>query len=501
MRGKKALYNSISYVILEIVSIICGFILPRVILSGFGSAYNGLTSSISHFLSIVTLFRAGVGGVTRAALYKPLAEGDMNQISAIVNATKSFMRKIAYIFSTGLIVFALVYPFLVAETFDYIFTFSLVLIMGIVTFLQYYFSITYQMLLIADQRQYVTIIIQCITLPLNLLVAVILIKLGCGIHVVKLGSALVYCLNPILIVFYIKRRYQLKKSVPPNGKPLSQRWDAFMHQIAAYIQDNADVMILTVFSTVKEVSVYAVYFLVSNGVKKMLSAFTTGIEAAFGNMLALDDYDGLRRNMIRTEFLIYSVATIAYSCLFMLIVPFISVYTQGITDVEYQRPIFALLLAASQFVGCIRTPYQNIADAAGHFKQTRNSALIEAMLNLVISIATVIRWGLIGVAIGTLISSLYRTIYLSFYASKNILNRRHGFFIKRALCSIFNILLIYLIATLLINMEVTNYLSWTVYAIIIGMISCIVVSVTGLLFDKKDMQDCFKKVISIVREK
>ena len=487
--------------LLEIVSIICGFILPRVILSAFGSTYNGLTTSITQFLSVVTLLRAGVGGVTRAALYKPLAENDIDKISAIVNATKNFMRKIAWIFAGGLVVFAFVYPMLVSESFEYVFTCTLVLIMGIATFLQYYFAITYQMLMIADQRQYVTAVIQSFTMVLNLIVFVILVRLGGGIHVVKLGGAAVYCLNPLLTVIYIKRKYKLKKDVVPDYTAISQRWDALTHQVAAYVQENTDVMVLTAFSTITEVSVYSVYYLVANGVKKLLATITVGIEAAFGNMLALDDYSGLRRNMIRVEYLLFSISTIAYSCLFILVVPFVSVYTAGVTDANYFRPVFALLLAASQFVSCIRTPYQNVVDAAGHFKQTRNSAIIEAVLNITISIFVVIRFGLIGVVIGTLLSTLYRTIYLVIYASKNILHRTCGYFLKRIACSIFEIGAIYVLTSVVVNENVSGYVSWFLYAIQVAVISIAVVLVSSLIFDRRDFLDCIKKVLSILRRR
>lgn len=498
MRTRKALYNSISSLILELTSVICGFILPKLILSAFGSTYNGLTASITQFLSLVTLLRAGVGGVTKAALYRPLAENDMDRISGIVNATRILMRKIAFIFAAGLTVFALVYPVLVRESFDFLFTCILVLIMGIATFVQYYFAITYQILLIADQRQYIIAVIQSITLILNLMVTVILIKLGHGIHAVKLGSAAVFCLNPLLTVAYIKRKYSLRTSVPPDNTALAQRWDAFTHQIAAYIQENTDVMVLTVFCTVVEVSVYSVYFLVSNGVKKLLATITVGFESVFGNMIALNDYDGLRRNMIRIEYLLFSVATVVYSCLFFLIVPFVSIYTSGITDAEYVRPLFAIVLSASQFICCIRVPYQNIVDAAGHFKQTRNSAVIEAFLNLSISIVMVICWGLVGVAIGTLVSSLYRTVYLALYASKHILNRACYSFIKRVGCCLLEFALIYTLVRCFVNMPVTGYASWFIYAVIVGFLSSIVVLLCSVIFDRKDFLDCVRKAGSIL---
>lgn len=130
MRSKKALINSISSLLSQLVTIICGFVLPRLILSQFGSSYNGITSSITQFLNCVILLRAGVGGVTRAALYKPLADGDNNQISGIVNATQQFMKKVSAIFSILLLAFAIVYPLMVLDEFDYWFSFSLVIILG-----------------------------------------------------------------------------------------------------------------------------------------------------------------------------------------------------------------------------------------------------------------------------------------------------------------------------------------------------------------------------------
>ena len=100
-RGKKAIYNSAASLLAEGIAIVCGFILPRLILSSFGSNYNGLTQSVTQFLSVVALLRAGVGGATRASLYKTLANKDEKQLSATIRATELFMRKVALIFAAS----------------------------------------------------------------------------------------------------------------------------------------------------------------------------------------------------------------------------------------------------------------------------------------------------------------------------------------------------------------------------------------------------------------
>ena len=97
-RKRKVFINITVSVASEIITMICSLILPRLILSHFGSVYNGIINSITQFISFVTLLRAGVGGVTRAALYKPLSEGDTHRISAIIKATERYAKNRCLVF-------------------------------------------------------------------------------------------------------------------------------------------------------------------------------------------------------------------------------------------------------------------------------------------------------------------------------------------------------------------------------------------------------------------
>ena len=89
-KGQLATINSIIAIIQHFVSVVAGFVLPRLILVYYGSSYNGLISSISQILSCIILLNGGVGGVTRAALYKELKEKNTLRISAIIRATEQY---------------------------------------------------------------------------------------------------------------------------------------------------------------------------------------------------------------------------------------------------------------------------------------------------------------------------------------------------------------------------------------------------------------------------
>lgn len=500
-RSKKAFYNGLSGLGYEIVTIVCGLILPRLILTAFGSSYNGITQSIAQFLSFVALLKAGVGAVTKAALYKPLASGDKLEISRIIRATEIFMRRIAVIFAIGLIVFAVVYPILVTDEFEWIFSFSLVLIIGISTFAQYYFGITYQMLLEADQSLYIVSIIQIFTTIANLVIAAILINLGAGIHTVKLGSALIFAFTPIAINIIVRRKYKIDKKVSPDNTALSQRWDAFAQQLAMLVRDNSAIIIITMVSNVLEVSVYSVYFMIIKALNGFIRAFTNGIGAAFGNMLAKGETEVMKKNLRIYEILVYSLTSILYSATYILITSFVLIYTAGITDISYNRPVFGYIMAFGYTFFCIRIPYQNIVEVAGHFKQTKNGAYIEAILNLVVSILLGIKFGIVGVAIGTLVAMLFRTLQYGIYISKNIVKRSSWVFIKHLLLSMVNMALIIIVCNLMPLPEATSYFSWFINGIIVFVVATLITVIINLIFYKDDFMGLFRKMLMLSKKK
>ena len=476
MRYNRLKLNIISSLLMQLTIIVCGFILPRLILSSFGSKYNGIVSSVNQFLSCVTLLRAGIGGVTRAALYKPLAEKDYDRISGILKATESFMKRIALIFSILLLVFAAIYPVFVKESFGWFFSFSLVLVLGISTISQYYFGITYQMFLQADQKSYVYNILQIAGVICNTLIAVVLIKAGMDFRLVQLGSALVFGATPIILYFYVHKHYPLNKSIKADTSTISQRWDAFAQQVAAFITTNTDIMVLTVLSDLYQVSIYAVYNMVVNGVKQLITTCSGAVEAMLGDVIAHNDLRELQHHVEMYEWIIHTIATILILCTAILIVPFVMVYTSGVNDTDYRQPLFAYLLCAATLVTCIRMPYQNVVEASGHFKQTRNGALVEAGLNLGTSILLVHSMGCVGVAIGTIVSVGFRTIQYAMYASKYIIKRNINIFIKRMGVTFIAVSIVCVI-NYIVNYtgSITTYYQWIAYAIVVVVAVSIVV--------------------------
>ena len=92
---KRLLYNTLTSLLLQLVTVICGFVLPKYILLYFGSEVNGLVSSITRFLSLITFLEMGVGAVIQSSLYEPLAKKNQLEISEIIVSGGAFFKKIA----------------------------------------------------------------------------------------------------------------------------------------------------------------------------------------------------------------------------------------------------------------------------------------------------------------------------------------------------------------------------------------------------------------------
>ena len=115
MRGKKAILNVLSSLVLQIVVLLSGFIVRKIIIQVYGSDINGLISSITQFLGYITLLESGVGPVIKSALYKPIANKNNEEISNILFSSEKFFKKIAKIFIVYLLGLAFIYPVIVAN--------------------------------------------------------------------------------------------------------------------------------------------------------------------------------------------------------------------------------------------------------------------------------------------------------------------------------------------------------------------------------------------------
>ena len=390
-RSVKAKLNIVFSLLNQAISLMCGLILPRIMIGAFGSEIYGATASIAQFLAYITLLDGGLGGVAKASLYKSLANKDMHTVSAIVSETERLFRVIAYTFVGYVLVLSLGYKFISGlEALDWITTAILVIVISISTFGQYFIGISNSILLQAHQKSYITCIVNSVATILNTIIIIPLVANGCDIITVKLVSSVVFFMRPAVLYIIVHRSYKLEKA-KTQEKHLKQKTAAIGQHLAFFLHSNIDVALLTLFGNLLYVAIYSVYNMIVANIQRLASSFSAGIESLFGDMYAKGEKEELKNAFNHYETIISIVSVMLFSTTAVLILPFIGIYTKKITDADYIQPLFAFLLTLSSLIYCLRIPYGSITIAAGKFKDTQWAAYGEAIINFAVSIILVFK--------------------------------------------------------------------------------------------------------------
>lgn len=487
--------NTFSSIVLQVTSVICGFIIPQMILKAYGSNQNGLINSISQFLSMITFLEFGLGAVIQSSLYKPLAENDVLQISRIVVSSQKFFNKLAFILILYIVVLVFIYPIIVNDQFEWWYCTVMILVLSSGLLVQYFLGIVNRLLLTADQRGYISNNIHTVTIILNTFACFILIQYKVSLLVLKFVTAFIFVIRPLFLMLYVRNYYKIDYKIKYDEEPIKQKWNGVAQHISAVVQESANLIILTVFSTLSNVSIYSIYNIVIIGVKQLFMSTTTGVQALLGELLAKKEWKQLSNYFSWIEWSIHTATTYVFSLTGILIIPFMQVYTKGITDADYIQPIFSSLLISAHAFHCYRLPYNLMILAGGHFKQTQNCYIIAAVLNIFISIVAVKLFGLSGVGIGSVVALIYQIIWMMHYNAK--------YFIKRSYKDIFKQFLVNIIVTLgailisfQFNLETVSYISWIILALKESIILLLVVVIINYLFFKSKIERIFMMIFS-----
>lgn len=456
--------NTFSSLIFQVTTIVCGFVLPRLILGHFGSEINGLVNSVTQFLHVIALLELGVGAVVQSALYKPLADKDSLAISGIIVSANNFFRRLAQILAGYIIVLICAYPYIAKQNFGFVYTGTLILAISISSFAQYYFGVVDRLLLASDQRGYIQYYAQTATLILNTLACYVLIELGASIHIVKLSTSLIFLVRPFFLRWYVNRHYNINRKLKLISEPIKQKWNGLAQHVAAIALDGTGNIVLSVLTNMVTVSVYSVYMLVFAGVRNLALSLTVGTQAIMGELWAKQNLHELHSFFSWVEWVVHTATVIIFGCTFTLVVPFVQVFTLGVHDAEYTQAFFAGIMTLAYGVRCLRLPHNTMILAANHYKQTQSNYLVAVVINVFFAVVLTWKFGLVGVAFGVLFAMIYQTIWMARYDSKNLLCLPMSHFWKQIFVDIISCV-VCIVLTMKIGVVEVSYIAWLVLAI------------------------------------
>lgn len=494
-RTSKALRNVLAAFVELLVLVVSGLVIPRLIIVHYGSACNGLIASVTKFVSLVSVLNVGISGAARAQLYGPLSRRDTPAIAGVVCTMERTFRRVGFVLLAYVAVLAVVYPVWLCREFDFWFTASLVVIVSLTAFAQYLVGMPYSILLYADQKHSMVSYNRAVVQVVACIVMVCLIMRGRSIQEVRLADSVVLALGAGSICLMARKRFGLTRAVLGKARGESPgsipgRRHAIAQGISDYVNSNVDVVLISLFMTVTDVAIYAVYAAVVACCMKVIENVISSFGAAFGNMYANGEFDAMRENIKIYELIVFSLSPAIFATALVMIVPFVDVYTQGVADADYHRPLFAAIYVLATMFLCFRLPYETVLKAAGHFRQTKPGAYVEAGLNLVLSVVGVLLWGLPGVVLGTLVSAVVRTVEMAGYFCRHLIERRFSYFILHAVLALAICGGVWLLAGLPMPAvwldEISSWGEWVLAAGVVFVVSVLLTLVLDWLFYKED---------------
>lgn len=420
---KKIKYNLIVGIASQIIILLLGIIVPKLVLTNYGSEINGLLSSVTNIYAYIAIVEAGIAASACQALYKPIVNNEQKDINAILSATNKYYHRTGIIYLLLIFLFSLSFPLFIKTDISYLTVLLVILFNGFGNVVNYFFHGKYLILLRADGKNFVRTGLETFTNVLKQVSKIVLIYLGFNVVLVQFVAMLASFAQMIYITLYIKKKYAwINLKVKPDTKAISQSKHVLVHEINYLITSNVDTVILTLFTSLKIVSVYAMYQLFFGMIERVLRTLRDAIEFKIAHIYHKSQESFLKIfELFETYYITFTFALFSTANFFIL--PFLKIYTNGVTDINYIDKYIPLWFVLVGLLWTVRYPSDAIIHIAGHFKNTQNSAIIESVINIVLSIVLVHFFGIIGVLAGTVLSALYRIAYLMIYTSKKILNR------------------------------------------------------------------------------
>ncbi len=406
----------------QFVTLAIGIVIPRLVIVSYGSEYNGLLSSIGQVVSYLALLEAGIATASSQAMYKPIVQDDKYEVNRILASIHYYYRQTGIMYLLLILVIAIFYPLFINSQIPYWTISVLIVINGTPGVINYFFQGKYRILIQARGESYVLTNISTILSIVASVTKIIFLYFRFNIIFVQLIYCTTSLLQMIYVMLYIKKKYTwVNLKVERNLDALKQKWGALIHQIAGTITYGTDVVVLTLFCDLNTVSIYSLYNMIFNLVGNIVSSINGGVQYILGQT-----YGKSKALYIRViaayETYYIAISSALYVVAYILILPFFSLYTAG-TDVDYLNVKYAMCFLWVKFLDASRSAASNTAYVSGHLNDTKKHAIVEAVINLGISIATVQVWGICGVLLGTIVAFMYRCIVSIWYANVRILHK------------------------------------------------------------------------------
>lgn len=507
-RVSKSIKNAQVGLFFYSISIFVAFFSRKVFLDYLGADFIGLISVLQSILGFLNIAELGVGTAIGYALYKPIFDGDRNEINQLIQYFGYLYKKIGLVILVLSLLVSIFFPFFFTEVpfslpliYFAFFTFVLSSLVGY--FLNYHIT-----LFQADQKEYLLSKYLQTAGILKSLLQIALIYFYANYYIWIIVELLFAFVIAIVLRWRVKKSYPwLKITLDKNAKHIKypeilvKIKQIIVHKISFFVLVGTDQLLIYAFVNIQSVAFFSNYQLIFNYIQTFINNAFTGSQASIGNLIAENNFSNTKKVFWEMMAIRCFFGGFLFITLYFLTSFFIDIW---LGDEYVLSDSILILMCANIYISQIRKPVDDFINGYGLFADTW-APITETLLNLSISILLGFYFGITGILLGTFISTflivvLWKPYYLFTQGFKILVWHYWKNFFKLLISFLLTFVVLKYITKNILISEPTNFFDWILYA---GQISiCVILFyVITLYLLNQGFRDFIKRVKNMIIQK
>lgn len=408
-RVKNSIYNSFANLAVNMSVTIFSFIVRTIFIRQLGEQYLGLDGLYTNILSLLSLAELGFSSAISFSLYEPLAKNNTKKISQLMYYFKNIYRKIAIII---LVAGLCLLPFLgvIVKGYTVSGNIYIIYLLYLVSTASSYFISYTSILIEADQKSYKLAFIKLIfnVLTYGLQLVILLTTKNFILYLVT--QFFLRFIEMVITNKYIKRKYQEINFNKTDMLDLKDRNDIkknikgiFFHKVGDYAVNGTDNILISSIINISATGIYANYLSITSIFRNLIGSVISSTTASFGNLNVLEDSSTKKNVFNLVNFLCCFSTGLILVGLYFCFNLFVSMW---IGNKFLLSNLSIIVICINFYLNCIMLPITAVKNSAGLYYIDRHIPVIRAIINLVISIIFGKMFGIVGILLGTTISSI-----------------------------------------------------------------------------------------------
>lgn len=422
-RAKNAFNNILWGIVGKLISIIGPFIIRSLMIVKMGGEYAGLSSLFTSVLQVLNLAELGVSSAIVFSMYQPIAENNLEKVCSLYNFYKKAYKIIGTII---LVVGMILIPFIpylvngdVPENVNLIYLYLIYLFNTVISYFMFGYK---EAVLTAYQRSDVASNIVTIANAFLYLTQIFFVVAVPSYYLYSLMIPISTILSNLIRSYIVNKMYP--DIVCEGNLDTEEKRDLYkriaglmLYKLSQVFRNSFDSIVLSMFLGLMAVTKYQNYYYVMNSVAALLSILSNAIIAGIGNSVVTESPQKNQKDL-QTFYMLYNwLSGWCTICLLCLYQDFMEMWLGKEYLLSQLMVVLFCVYFYSMRIGDVAAVYRQ---ATGLWWEDKMRPVIESLVNLMLNIIVVKKYGMPGVLISTIVSIVFINIpWASYILYKN----------------------------------------------------------------------------------